>query len=435
MNAPANDALDFLRGLGSPRELTGPAGTVFPRLPRPHLNSHIHLPPNFSAFDTVRHAIGLAREQAIGVLGVSNYYNFDVYRDFIHPTTESGIFPLFGLEVITLDDALLASGTRVNDPGNPGKIYFCGKGITRFDPMGSEAARLMAAIRDADARRMAEMIDSMEAVFARGGLPTGLNEQAVIARIVKRHGCPAGSVTVQERHVAQAFQEVFFERVAEADRPARLAAILGAEPDDALSKAAIDHVALQNLLRSRLMKAGKPAFVAETFVDFDHARRLILELGGIPCYPVLADGASPICEFETPAVRLIENIRARDVHMAEFIPLRNRPEVLVEYVTALRGAGLVITGGTEHNTLDLIPLEPACLAGAPVPEAIADIFLEGACVVAAHQFLALHGQIGYVDAQGHLNPAFSDHEERIGAFRALGETLIGRYFEKHAIQA
>ena len=431
MTAQTNDALQILRDLGQPDELAATSNQAFPLRPRPRINSHIHLPPNFSAFDTVDHAVSLAREQSIGILGVSNYYDFGVYRDFIRLTTEEGIFPLFGLEVITLDDALMTSGTRVNDPGNPGKIYFCGKGITHFDPMGDRAACMMATIRDNDARRMAEMIGSMEAVFARGGLPTGLNEQAVIQRIVKRHGCPASTVTIQERHIAQAYQEVFYEQVAEADRPARLATILATESGEAIIKASSDHVALQNLLRSSLMKAGKPAFVPETFVDMDHARQLILELGGIPCYPTLADGASPICEFETPVTDLIENIKARDVHMAEFIPLRNRPEMLVEYVTALRNAGLVITGGTEHNTLDLIPIEPACLKGSPVPDAIADIFYEGACIVAAHQFLGLHGHCGYVDAQGRLNPAFTDHEERIRAFRTLGEILIGRYFDMH----
>lgn len=430
MPTSSPDACKVLRELGSPEELQAETGHDFPRQSRPRINSHIHLPPNFSAFDTVEHAIGLAREQSIGILGVSNYYDFGVYGNFTRRVAQAGIFPLFGLEVITLDDDLLAAGTRVNDPGNPGKIYFCGKGITQFEPMNAEATRLMGVIRAADSRRMAAMIASMESLFSKGGLATGLTEQAVIARIVKRHACPAEAVYIQERHIAQAFQEVFFENVAEADRAGRLAALLGEEAD-ALRDAVADHVKLQNLLRSRLMKAGKPAFVAETFVDFDHARQLILQLGGIPCYPVLADGASPVCGFEDPARQLVENIQSRQVHLAEFIPLRNKPEVLTEYVTTLRRAGLVITAGTEHNTLDLVPIEPTCLAGAPVPEAVAGIFYEGACVVAAHQFLNLHGQCGYVDAQGRLNPEFDDPEKRIAAFRGLGETLIHRYLEKH----
>ena len=55
--------------------------------------------------------------------------------------------------------------------------------------------------------------------------------------------------------------------------------------------------------------------------------------------------------------------------MAEFIPVRNTPEVLEKYVTAMRAAGLAVVGGTEHNSLDLIPLEPTCVKGAPVPAA------------------------------------------------------------------
>ena len=70
-----------------------------------------------------------------------------------------------------------------------------------------------------------------------------------------------------------------------------------------------DAVKIQNEIRSHLMKAGKPAYVEETFVSFDDACRLILELGGIPCYPTLADGTSPICPFETPVEKLIDEIK------------------------------------------------------------------------------------------------------------------------------
>ena len=48
-----------------------------------------------------------------------------------------------------------------------------------------------------------------------------------------------------------------------------------------------------------------------------------------------------------------------------FFPLRNKPETLARYVIPMRRAGLVVTAGTEHNTRDLIPLEPACLNAAP----------------------------------------------------------------------
>jgi hypothetical protein len=133
------------------------------------------------------------------------------------------------------------------------------------------------------------------------------------------------------------------------------------------------------------MKAGKPAFVTETFVDFDHAYRLILALGGIPCYPVLADGASPICGYEENLDALIADLKARNVHAAEFIPTRNTPEVLSRYVHALRDAGFIVTAGTEHNTPDLLPLEPTCLSSESIPDDIKAIFWEGVSALVAHQ--------------------------------------------------
>ena len=167
--------------------------------------------------------------------------------------------------------------------------------------------------------------------------------------------------------------------------------------------------------------------MVETFVNFEQAYQLILELGGIPAYPTLADGTSPICPFEEPVEQLISVLKQRGFTAAEFIPIRNTPEVLSRYVKAMRGAGLVVTAGTEHNTLDLLPIEPTCLKGVAVPDDVKEIFWEGACVVAAHQFLTLHGKCGFVDAQGQPNPDYQDADSRIAAFKSLGETVIKRY--------
>jgi hypothetical protein len=230
-------------------------------------------------------------------------------------------------------------------------------------------------------------------------------------------------VYLQERHIAQAFQEALFERLPETERDDFLARLFGAP-----SKARPNDVAgVQNEIRSHLMKAGKPAFVPDTFVDFEHASQLILALGGIPCYPTLADGASPLCGYEADVDALITDLQARRVPAAEFIPIRNSPEVLSRYVHALRAAGLFVTAGTEHNTRDLLPLAPTCLDGAPVPDDVQDIFWEGACVVAAHQYLTLQGRTGFVDNAGRLNPEYASADERIAAFAALGAAVIGRY--------
>ena len=83
MGAQVSAALDALRGLGTPAEIRALADRGYGPTSAPRVNSHIHLPPNFSAFDTVEQAVSLAADQQIGVLGISNYYDFDVYGEFV----------------------------------------------------------------------------------------------------------------------------------------------------------------------------------------------------------------------------------------------------------------------------------------------------------------------------------------------------------------
>lgn len=382
-------------------------------------NSHIHLPPNFSAFETVEQAVQIAADEGIQVLGCGNYYDYSVYTLFTETAREKGIFPLFGTEIIALEKELQEKGIRVNDPGNPGKYYICGKGISRFESLSPRAAELLSRIRENDTLRMRDMTEKMARVFSDHGIETGLDEKAVIGRVVKRHRCSAEMVTLQERHLTQAFQDVFFKKVPADQRIAKLSELFGAEPKSGPE----DAVGIQNEIRTYLMKAGKVCFVPETFVNLAQAKELIIELGGIPCYPVLADGSKHRCEYETPVEQLIETLKANNIQMVEFIPIRNSAEVLAEYATAIRKAGIAVVAGTEHNTLDMLPIQPACVGGAAVPNDVDAIFKEGICVLAAHAFLKANGWDGFVDGEN------GDANERIERFSRIGAVVLKRYFE------
>jgi len=410
----SRDAVRWMVDLGTPEALWSLAARGVSPAGRPGVNGHVHVPPNFSAFRDVSQAVELAAVQGVGVLGASNYYDFDVYGEFVGCARQRGVFPLFGVEIIAWMDHLAATGVKINDPGNPGKIYVCGKGIARFSPPPDAAQRVLDVIRRNDSDRMARMGEKLADILAGHGVRADLSPAAIVEGVVRRHGCPRESVCLQERHVAQACQEAIFDAVPPAARHATLAAIFGAP-----SKAGPQDVAaVQNEIRSHLMKAGKRAFVEETFIPFGQAIGLILELGGMPCYPILADGASPLCGFEDPVEALIDNVKSLGLCCVELIPIRNKPDVLVRYATAMRRAGLVVMGGTEHNTPDLLPLEPACLGGVPVPEDVKELFWEGARVAAAHQFLTAHGREGFVNGAG---------EDRIKALRDLGAAVIERY--------
>lgn len=421
-----NDPLDVLRSLGSVEDLRHATARGLAPTTRPRSNSHIHLPPNFSAFESVEQAVRTAAEQGVTVLGVGNYYDFRVYSDFVYEARKHGVFPLFGTEIITIDKAFQSEGVKVNDPGNPGRVYICGKSISSFWDLPVESQAVLAHIRRNDELRMAAMTEKLAEIFAKSGVDTGLDADAVIQRVAKRHGCATDLVVLQERHLTQAFQERLFESVPADQRVEKLTTIYGTAPKADMA----DPVAVQNEMRSNLLKAGKICYVPEDFVGLDEARSLIRAMGGIDCYPVVADGVDPISPFETPVETFIANLKELGFHMVEVVTVRNSPGVLSDYVTKLREAGFVLAAGTEHNTLDLIPLEPQCKRQAAVPEPVKEIFWEGACVLAAHQFLVAHGEKGYVDAQGNLHSDYTDAHERIAAFKQLGAAVIQTYFEK-----
>lgn len=378
--------------------------------PRDH-NAHLHLPPNFSAFETVEQAVRLAHEQGLSLLCASNYYDHRIYEGFGRACLAKGIFPAVGLEIISFDAGLSADGVRVNDPGNPGRFYANGLGTARIVDPPAEPAETLATIRRNDEARMAEMVSRVNGLMAERGVAVRLSVEGIAESLVARHGADPRTIVLQERHIVQALQAALF-------------AAAGGDPTDLVQKAAgsalakpTDPVAVQNDLRGHLLKAGKPGYVEERFVDFQTACRTILGLGGIPCYAILGDGANPVPEFEADPDRLVGYLRERNIHMAQFIPRRNQLAFVERYAEVLRAAEIVLTVGTEHNTLELIPLQPAAIGPTPLTPRLRELFWEGACVTAAHQVLVSRGEAGYLDAEGN----------RIGEperFACVGDGLI-----------
>lgn len=384
---------------------TGSLGT-----PLPH-NAHIHMPPNFSAFDTVEQVATLAQQQGQAMVLASNYYDHRIYQRFSALCFAAGVFPGFGLEIITYDTELGAAGIKTNDPGNPGRIYLCGVGTPWiFDPPVGPRHTL-ECIRRGDEKRISTMVERLNAVLTERGVPVRLSVDRIIDQLVARHGVERSSVVLQERHLVQALQEALFE-VGATDLPAMLERAAGTP-----LKSPGDPVACQNELRNALLRAGRPAYVAEEFVDFETARQAILGLGGIPCYPILLDGASPVNEFEADPGALASHLRARGIHMVQYITRRNDLQEVEAHAPHLRDAGMALTAGTEHNTLELIPLQPACKGGVPLSPLLRELFWEGACIAVAHQVLVSRGQVGYVDGDGSLVGSHS-------RLAVIGDSLI-----------
>jgi hypothetical protein len=389
----------------------GAAGAAIPLV-----NTHVHFPPNFSAFTTVADAIGAASAEGVRAVGISNFFDQQVYSAFRDQADAAGIVALYGLEFITLDDDLAAAGVRVNDPANPGRMYLCGKGIAPFKQKSPTAQRIATAIRGGNDERAAAMVGKLADWFASSGLDTGLTAAGIANDVAAAAGVGVEWVSLQERHIAKAFQGALFTLPSQ-ERAAVLERAYGSA-----SKVDLDDAgALQGEIRSRLIKVGTPGYVPEVPLGFADAYSYVLEMDGIPTYPTLADGVSPVCPFEEPAENLAAQLVARGIHAAELIPIRNTVACVDAYVRAFIGAGVVVMGGTEHNTPDRIPIEVACVDG-PVSDYARQAFWEATCVVAAHQHLVANGEPGYVDASGARTG--DDPDARRAELVAIGAALI-----------
>jgi hypothetical protein len=388
--------------------------------PRLTFNTHLHVPPNFSAFSTVEDAVETSAREGVKVIGTSNFHSFGVYDRFDVAAREHGLKALFGLEFISVMDEAMRADMTVNDPANPGRAYICGKGIPTPSDPGVAAEAFMASAKEANEARHTRMVDLTRDLFAQAGLEVDVTYDSIVRIVCERANVPAEWVILQERHVALGYQEALFASLPADERGAFLQRLYGQPATAAVD----DVVGTQGELRSKLMKAGCPAFVDETPVPFEDALEFIRGTGAIVVYPTVADGADPICGYEDPVEDLVERLGQREIYGAELVTVRNTPECVDRYVTAWRDAGIFVTAGTEHNTLDRIPVDPTCVKGAPISEASRDIFWEGVCVVTAHQHLKQRGQAGYVDESGALNPGFPDAETRIRYFAEMGAELI-----------
>jgi hypothetical protein len=383
-------------------------------------NTHLHVPPNFSAFTTVEDAVETAAREGVSVVGTSNFHDFGVYDRFEAAARARGLTALFGLEFISLMEAERAAGITVNDPANPGRAYICGKGIPAPTAPGDAATRFMDEAKVANAARTTEMVARMLQLFEAQGLPLDVSYASIVAMVAAAAKVPDAWVVLQERHVALGFQLALFEALPTDRRAALLQQVYGGQP----KAAADDAIGTQGELRARLMKAGRPAFVDETPVPFSEAIDFIRGLGAITVYPTVADGADPICGYEDPVEDLIGRLDEHTIYGAELIPVRNSPGSVEHYVKAWRDAGIFVMVGTEHNTQERIPVAPTNRGGVPLSDDVLDITWEGTCVVAAHQHLKQRGEAGYVDETGALNPGFPDGETRLRYFAELGADLI-----------
>lgn len=343
------------------------------------VNAHLHTPYSFSAFKDIPQALDLAAEEGVKVVGINDFYSLDGYREWDDECRKRNLYPLFNIEMISLNAEDQAAGLRVNDPNNPGRTYLSGKGLCHPAVLkGKEAAQLAAVLEESNAQ-VERMCEKLNAHLKDCKAGFTLSYHKILNELTK------GSV--RERHLAKALRlEVEKCFTSDESRAEFYSEICGRPFKSAPANAA----AVENELRGALLKAGGAAFVPEepaAFLPMETVQQIITAAGGIPTYPFLADDAKGnFTDFEADLEKCAHTLRARGINSVEFITTRNTTAVLEKYAGFLRDEGFTVTFGSEHNTP---ALEPIRLRTRDNAEGLSDFLKEinysGACAIAAHQ--------------------------------------------------
>lgn len=369
------------------------------------INTHIHTSKSFAFFDSPSEAVWLAYIERLIVLGINDHYTLAGHEEFAKACKVLGIRPIFSMEAVALWEEAERAGKTVNDPVNPGRTYLTAKGVTRGFPAGSRGEADLRRMCEALLERNKEITSKLAKIVAeRLGAKKALPWPDVIA--LTPHGQPT------ERHICLA-AALFLEKTYPdlGDRTKALTKLVKeGPPEGVLDQAGT----LQDFLRAKLIKAGKPAYAAESkeaFIPVERMVSLALDLGAIPTYPVMGDPVSP---WEEDIDKLYDRLEALKIHAVECIPDRNTPERLREIVTRAAARGFPVFSGTEHNTKNPMPM---------VDKFFFDLefrphFERGARVLLGHQALRAAGKEGYVREDGSLPPG--DREENLKRVEEAG---------------
>jgi hypothetical protein len=367
--------------------------------PRRGTNCHIHTSESFSVFRSPTEAVWQAAREGLAVLGINDHYTVAGHDEFRRACEIAGLGAAFSLEAVAMDREAEAARLLLNDPDNPGRVYLCGKGVTRVPSDSLPEMQNLARMRAALEKRNREITAKLAALFAERLQAAGPTWEFV------RGLTPRGNAT--ERHVAWAALARLRELSAE--RGVSLSEIItrccGAAPP-----AGADDAALQIFLRAKLLKAGAPGFVRESeeaFVSTEELRRIFLAFGSIPTYPILGN---PVTSGERDIEALLDRLQAAGFYAVEVIPHRNTRERLREMVETARRRWWPVFNGTEHNTPEAKPmLDPYALD----PE-FEPWFRQSTALLLAHQQRVAEGRPGFVDSAG--NPTIAGARARFEEF-------------------
>ena len=387
------------------------------------INNHIHTPYSFSTFSSLEQAFEMAVNEGISALGINDFFVTDGYGEFNELARKYKVYPLFNIEYIGLLKYEMSKGIRVNDPNNPGRTYFCGKALSYPEILPDEKKQLINEVIFSSQFQVYKMLDKLAVLLKDIDAPFSLSFDEIKEKYARD--------LVRERHIAQALRVAINESFTnKGDKTRFLEKLYSGNPPSADISS---NSAFENELRNRLLKSGGTAFVPENEASFLPVKQLvdiIIEAGGIPCYPVLLDDKNGnYTEFERDPKKLLKRLRKLNVGAVELIPGRNKIENLRPFVQYFHDHGFLVGFGTEHNTPEMIPLEVKAAGETPLDDYLLGINEESSFIYIAHQERLRRGQEGFLDSEGRCKTGMSTVFAREG--KTILENFISQISGKH----
>jgi len=405
--------MNFLKNFPSEKELILWSSNL--DLPYFHkVNCHVHTPYSFSAFESIDQIFRMANDEDVVVVGINDFFVTDGYDEFYKKALSLKVFPEFNIEFIGLLKEEQKKGIRVNDPNNPGRTYFCGKGLDYPFHLSEENKRLLNNVIISSQLQLKSMIDKLNDILQKINSPFLLDFEEIKEQFAKE--------LVRERHIAKAIRFYTNEYFSNDDEKRDFYNKLFNEKS--LKANLSNFTEVEEEIRANLLKAGGIAFVPETeeaFLPIEIIIDIIIDAGGIPCYPVLLDDKNGnFTEFEKDITKLINRLKDLKVSCIEVIPNRNSIEKLNFFVEEMSCNDFVVLAGSEHNTPAMIPLSLKARNG-DLNEFLLNEFYEGACIIAAHQYLKANNKIGVIMNNGQFDIENKEY------YIELGNAIINYY--------
>ena len=370
------------------------AGEIDFPAPAEVANMHCHTFFSFNAYGYSPAALAwLGKQEGYKLMGTVDFDVLDAVDEWLADCELVGLRGSAGVETRAFVPEFTAR--EINSPGEPGVLYHMGIGFTSGS-VPDAAASIAADLRQRARARNLDVLARVNAYLD----PVTLDYEADVLPLT-----PNGVAT--ERHMVTAYAQAAARSMP--DLAEFWAAKLGmtvAQVQPMLPTSA----ALQNAIRSKLMKRGGVGYVQpgpDSFPSIEEFHKLILACDALPCAAWL-DGQSA---GEQAMPELLDLLITKGVVAINIVPDRNwdiadaetkriKLQKLYEVVELAQSLDLPINIGTEMNSFGNKLIDDFA---APELAPVRDAFMDGAYFIYGHTVLQRHAGLGYQSAWAQSN--------------------------------